>query len=405
MTAKKMIMLGALGTVPFVMVLGNSMLIPVLPAVQKSLKLSGFETSLIITLFSIPAGMAIPFSGYFSDRFSRKAVILPGLALYGLGGLIAGLAGLLAQQAAYIIVLIGRVLQGIGAAGTAPIAMALTGDLFRGKERPKALGFIEASNGFGKIVSPIIGSAVGLIAWFAPFFLFPVLNVLALLAVWLGVKEPEKNKQDAIQFNHYVVSLKKIFSKKTALILSSFLVGMVALLMLFGILFFLSDHLEQRYHLQGIIKGLALAIPVIFMTAASYGTGAMLKKQFKAMKALVVIGIGMITASLVILPCCRSTLFFFVTISVIGIGTGLVLPCLNTIITSVTDAEERGLVTSLYGSVRFFGVAAGPPIFSLLLGLNVYAMAWSAAVVTFITGISALFFIRVQDLVQPAPAR
>lgn len=70
----------------------------------------------------------------------------------------------------YNIILIGRVVQGVGAAGTAPIVMALVGDIFQSEQRSEALGIIEAANGIGKVVSPILGSAIGLISWIALFF-------------------------------------------------------------------------------------------------------------------------------------------------------------------------------------------------------------------------------------------
>ncbi len=132
------------------------MLIPVLPKMKTELGVSQFKISLIITVFSIAAAVSIPVLGYLSDRFSRKAVIIPSLILYGLGGLLAGAAAEWFSNE-YMWILVGRVLQGIGAAGTAPIAMALTGDLFKGAEQSKVLGLVEASNGFGKVISPILG--------------------------------------------------------------------------------------------------------------------------------------------------------------------------------------------------------------------------------------------------------
>ncbi|MDP3050708.1 MAG: MFS transporter, partial [Eubacteriales bacterium] len=152
----------ALSSVPFVMVLGNSMLIPILPEMQRALEISSFQASLVITLFSVPAGIIIPLSGFLSDYFSRKVVIIPALILYGIGGLIAGGAALIDTEASYAILLAGRIIQGIGAAGTAPIAMALTGDIFKAQARAQALGVIEAANGVGKVVSPVLGAAVGL---------------------------------------------------------------------------------------------------------------------------------------------------------------------------------------------------------------------------------------------------
>ena len=45
-----------------------------------------------------------------------------------------------------------------------------------------------------------------------------------------------------------------------------------------------------------------------------------------------------------------------------GIGIGVGLPCLDAFITSGIEKEERGTVSSIYSSMRFIGVAAGPPI-------------------------------------------
>ena len=89
----KVLVLAILSAVPVIMV-GNSMLIPVLPTIQSDLKISPLQVSLLITLFSIPAGIIIPLSGILSDRYGRKRVIAPSLLLYGAGGLLTGFAAI-----------------------------------------------------------------------------------------------------------------------------------------------------------------------------------------------------------------------------------------------------------------------------------------------------------------------
>ena len=78
--------------VPFVMVLGNSMLIPVFPQMKKAMDLTQFQVGLIVTFFSVPAGILIPLAGFLSDRLGRKPIMVPALFIYGLGGLICGFA-------------------------------------------------------------------------------------------------------------------------------------------------------------------------------------------------------------------------------------------------------------------------------------------------------------------------
>jgi len=123
--------IAAIGSIPLILVLGNSMLIPILPKMKSELGITQFQTSLLISVFSISAAIMIPILGYLSDRFSRKAIVIPALILYGSGGILAGSAAAWFDQA-YTWILAGRVMQGIGAAGTTSMAMALTGDLFKG---------------------------------------------------------------------------------------------------------------------------------------------------------------------------------------------------------------------------------------------------------------------------------
>jgi ACDE family multidrug resistance protein len=55
MESRKKLDLLALSSVPLVMTLGNSMLIPVLPLISKKLNIGSFQVSLIITVYSIVA--------------------------------------------------------------------------------------------------------------------------------------------------------------------------------------------------------------------------------------------------------------------------------------------------------------------------------------------------------------
>src|SRR5690606_12447591 len=77
----------------------------------------------------------------------------------------------------------------------------------------------------------------------------------------------------------------------------------------------------------------------------------------------------------------------------IGIGSGLILPCLNTLITSSVGSKERGIITSLYNGVRFLGVALGPPIFGALMDSK-YVLYLGNAGLSALTGILAIWAIK-----------
>ncbi|MED1802532.1 MFS transporter [Brevibacillus porteri] len=390
-------LIGLVG-VPLVMVLGNSMLIPVLPTMKTEMKLTALQTSLLITAFSIAAGMVIPFAGYLSDRFGRKIVIIISLALYGLGGLVAGLAALWLDQP-YMAIMGGRVLQGIGAAGTAPIAMALVGDLFDGASESRALGLLETSNGMGKVLSPIFGSLLALISWYMVFLAFPIICGVVLLMFLFLTKEKKQDKKP-LPVKQYMHSIAQVFKQHGKWLVPAFFVGSICLFTLFGVLFYLSDLLEEKYKIDGVIKGFFLAIPLLVMSIAAYVTGIIIKKKLKLMRLFVIIGMFLLATSYILASFVKGA-YVLIGILVIGsMGTGMILPCLNSMIVGAVQKTERGMITSLYSGVRFIGVAIGPPIFTWLLGISRMVMFLSIAGLSLVFAVLAIFFLKPKQVEQ-----
>lgn len=382
MKRKSLIDVAILGAVPFVMVLGNSMLIPVFPKLKQALDISQFQVGLLITVFSAPAALVIPFAGLLSDHIGRRKVIGPALIVYGIGGLIAGAAALLLDKP-YAVVLVGRVIQGIGAGGTYLLAVALAGDLFTGRGRTQVLGILEAANGIGKVVSPILGAAIALIAWWTPFFLYGLLALPIAFLVWFVVDEPELKEKRSMK--EYGQALLGIFQKRGVPLTATYFAGMAALFLLFGVLSFLSDELETRYGIKGFSGGLVLAIPVATMAATAYTAGTYFQNNMRMLKPVILASSGLAAVSLAAAAFFTGLWPFMTALALLGIAIGSMLPAINMLITSAAGQEERGIVTSLYGAVRFIGVAIGPPVFALALaigrGVTLGAAAVLAAIV------------------------
>lgn len=359
------IQLAALATVPFIMVLGNSMLIPVLPQIGTALKLDQARVGLLITAFSLPAGLTIPWAGMLSDRVGRVTVIAPALLLYGLGGLGAGLVAALAPHP-FTPILVARAVQGVGAGGTYQLALALAGDVFQSRERSKALGLLEAANGLGKVVSPVAGAAAALLAWFAPFFVYGLLALPAAALVWYVVRDSRAARRSR-PLRAYFAALARAAHRKALPLGAAFLAGMVCLFLLFGVLANLSDTLERRFGVGGFTRGLVISLPVLGLAVTAYVAGTALQHRLaRRARAAVICGLGLAAVGTGLLPWLEEAWLWTASATALGLGVGLALPSLNTLITSSVPFAGRGLVTALYGAVRFLGVALGPPVFGMV---------------------------------------
>lgn len=160
--------------------LGLFLILPVFSVYAKTLPggdnlaLVGFALGaygLTQAFFQIPFGIA-------SDIFGRKLVIVIGLLIYALGSFVAAWA----PDMTWIIV--GRVLQGMGAISAAVTALAA--DLTREEHRTKVMAMIGSSIGLVFALS-LVGAPV-LYGWIGMGGLFIMTGVLALLAIVLLLK-------------------------------------------------------------------------------------------------------------------------------------------------------------------------------------------------------------------------
>ncbi|NUU76452.1 MFS transporter [Paenibacillus xylanilyticus] len=361
----------ALASIPVIMTLGNSMLIPILPQIERELKVSSFKVSMLITVYAVVAILLIPIAGYLSDRFGRKVVIIPSLIIAAAGGAVAGGAALMLDgSTAYWTILGGRLLQGIGAAGAFPIVIPLVGDMFDDeKEVSKSLGIIETSNTFGKVLSPILGAALAVWLWYLPFMAIPVLCLLSLVLVIFLVKTPKK-KEKPPTFSEFVSSVRKVLKEKGRWLYALFAIGGICMFVIFGVLFYLSETLESEFRLKGVLKGLVLAIPLAALCLSSFLAGKWIGKNKVRMKWVGFAGLVVLTASLIIMGL-WDNIYLVVGLFTLGsAGIGATLPCLDALITEGVDKEQRGTITALFSSMRFIGVSLGPPVVSLLIGTS-----------------------------------
>ncbi|WP_339262264.1 MFS transporter [Lysinibacillus sp. FSL K6-3209] len=389
----------SLTSIPLIMTLGNSMLIPVLPILEDKVGITSFQSSMIITSYSVAAIFLIPVAGYLSDRFGRKIVILPSLILALIGGLIAGFASWKMNDP-YAMIIAGRIIQGIGAAGAMPIVLPLVGDLYQDDDEKisSTLGIIETSNTFGKVLSPILGSVFAAFLWFLPFFSISALSLISIVLIFFFVKAPKDN-DEPLKFKKFLRNTKKVFKEEGKWLYTVFLNGVLVMLILFSMLFFLSENLEKVHDIKGIKKGFVLAIPLLLLCIASFISGRKIKGNLGRIKKIIIVSLIAMSASIVFVGFTSKNLIFLLVItSIVGIAIGALLPALDTIITDNIRKELRGTVSSFYSSARFIGVAAGPPIMSLVMKNYLNASYITAGVLGFMLLFVVLKFIKVEDI-------
>jgi EmrB/QacA subfamily drug resistance transporter len=123
-----------------------------LPFIQKDLDISPGNLQWIITGYALAFGGLLLLGGRLGDLYGRRRVFMAGVTLFAIASAFGGLA----QNE--MMLLVGRALQGVGAAIASPAALALITTTFpAGPQRNRAFSVYAAMSGAGAAVGLILG--------------------------------------------------------------------------------------------------------------------------------------------------------------------------------------------------------------------------------------------------------
>jgi EmrB/QacA subfamily drug resistance transporter len=171
--------LALLSAAQFLVILDTSIVGIALPKIQDSLGFSGSGLQWVFNAYVIAFGGLLLLGGRLSDLLGARRVFVAGFAILVGASLLAGLAD------SEAVLLVGRALQGVGAAFVAPSAMTIVLGLFTDpKELGKAMGIWGASAPAGGTAGVFLGGVITeWISWRWTFLINVPVGVLVLLAV------------------------------------------------------------------------------------------------------------------------------------------------------------------------------------------------------------------------------
>jgi len=156
----------------------------VLPSLQKAFGTTGSDLLWVINAYHLMLAALILTGGAMGDRFGRKKVFMWGILVF-----MAGSAGCGLSQGTLMLVLF-RLLQGLGGALMIPGSLSLISALFSEKEKGKAIGYWSAATTVVTISGPLLGGLLGdLGLWRLIFFINLPLGIAAVAALVKKVPE------------------------------------------------------------------------------------------------------------------------------------------------------------------------------------------------------------------------
>ncbi|WP_432063479.1 MFS transporter [Streptomyces sp. S1] len=164
----------------FMLQLDGTIVNVALPALQEDLDVTVASASWVPNAFLLAFGGLLLLAGRLGDVLGHRKVFLGGILLVVAASLIAGLAPNLE------VLLVGRALQGAGAAVAGPTGLALLALVFEGERRQRAFGLYSTVTGLGASAGMVLG---GLLTWVGDWRWSLLVNVpVGLALVLVAVK-------------------------------------------------------------------------------------------------------------------------------------------------------------------------------------------------------------------------
>src|SRR3979409_2480356 len=147
-----------------------------LPTIQRDLGASASDLQWIVDAYAIVFAGLLLSAGAIGDRFGRRHALLGGLAVFGIGTLVGGLATGSTQLIA------GRAVMGGGAAFIMPATLSLITALVPPQERTRAIAIWAGFAGAGSTIGPVVTGGLLEKFWWGSAILVNVPVVVAIIA-------------------------------------------------------------------------------------------------------------------------------------------------------------------------------------------------------------------------------
>jgi MFS transporter, DHA1 family, multidrug resistance protein len=347
----------------FIFTLGFSITVPVMPYFAKQLGGNVVDVGLLMAAYSAMEFVFAIIWGKISDIIGRKPVILIGLL--GFAGSFA-----FASLSSHLWMLYAsQIIAGALAAGIFPAAMAYIADSTSPEQRGRLMGLMGAAGGLGVIIGPASASFFAIWGLRIPYFAAATLGLLTTIIAFMWLKEPVRSTNS---------------QGKPAGILQGFKPGLLAFFLLMFLAMITMASLEatfgyyamDRFSLSSTPSPMPLLWTSVMLTGTNtlgiaftfFGISAVITQAMlvgKMMERLgeertIIIGLALSALGAAMVVLSPELVSIVAAASVLAVGSGLMMPSINTAVSRRTDEDSQGVVMGLLGSFNSIGRTLGP---------------------------------------------
>jgi predicted MFS family arabinose efflux permease len=334
--------------------LDGTLITVALPSVAHSLHVANSSTAIVLSAYFIAYALALLPGGSLVDRFDARRLALLGLGLFALGAAIGAVAPTIA------VLVVSRVVQGIGAGLVSPAALAGAVSGFPPERRGGALGIWGASAGVSNLIGPVMGGVLTVaLGWRADWWALVPLALLAAAGIVRFVPasvQGEDTSHPALNSTVLVASL----------------VAALTFAVMIGSFYLAEQYLQRAAGFSALGASAVLVIVALLVGIAAPLAGRLVDQHGERLPAIA----GFLGAALglLILGIPGVPLSNGVTIVLlvpIGLGLGMLFVPTSRAALNATPIASHGRTSALLSVGRLVGAAVGAGLAGVALSHGV----------------------------------
>lgn len=375
--------------------------------------LGGFSVySWVFSSFLLMQAVMTLIFGKLSDLFGRKPIFLIGVIIFLTGSLLCGLAPTMTM------LIIFRIIQGIGAGAVQPVVMTMVGDMYTMEERAKIQGYLASVWGISSVAGPLLGGFIVRYSdWAWIFWMNIPLGIIGMIGVSFFFHEEVKKEKKSIDYlgsGLFFIAISALIvvlvqggaawawsSPEVIILLTTFVAGSILFIwqesrvavpmmplgiwrnklilianlatltsgmIIIGLASFLPTYVQGVMGYSAIVAGFTLCTMSIgWPISATVAGHLVLKIGFR--KTAILGGTALLIGGLlfVFLDPEKGPIYAGFSSFVVGIGMGLSSTTFIVSIQNSVDWKTRGVATSLNMFMRVIGSALGAAVLGGIL--------------------------------------
>ncbi len=335
----------------FLLFFGFYLLLPVLPFyLTEIFNVSHGAVGIILSCYTIAALCIRPFCGYLLDTFARKPLYLFAYLVFT-----AVFAGYMFTGLLFMFVLF-RILHGLSFGMVTVAGNTIVIDIMPASRRGEGLGYYGLMNNTAMSIGPMTGLFMHGAYSFRTIFTCALISCVIGYVMASMVKTPVKPpvKREPLSLDRFL--LIKGLPAGFSLLLLSVPYGMT------------STYIAMYALEIGITvsTGLFFTFMAIGMAVSRLFSGKQVDKGY--ITVVILLGMFLVSGCYFLLAFCHlliqwnsqfTTVLFFTTAFLLGIGFGTMFPAFNTLFVNLAPNDKRGTATSTYLTSWDVGIGAG----------------------------------------------